>query len=98
MATLPPILKKMSRSKIRDIVGFIRGLYKASDNPEDCYIWVVDKDQDVREFGEWIHKQYEASTGHPPKAMHLVLHNVEDVKKVSKSDFKRMIKPWIDEE
>jgi len=73
-------------------------IYKLEDEKDKCYVWVVNKNKDKREIAEYFHTIYREHTGEQTKALHLFLDGVDDIQKMDKERFKKIIKPWLMEE
>ena len=72
-------------------------LKELPDDPDMCYVWLLDDDQSVAEFARSITTDYIDQCGRDPKALHLVLHGVKDITKFSKREVELQIRPWLKE-
>lgn len=70
-------------------------LKELPDDPDTCYVWLLNDDQSVAEFARSITTDYIDQCGHDPKALHLVLHGVKDITKFSKREVELQIRPWL---
>ena len=70
-------------------------LKELPDDPDTCYVWLLNDDQSVAEFARSITTDYIDQYGHDPKALHLVLHGVKDITKFSKREVELQIRPWL---
>jgi len=65
------------------------------DDPSKVYVWKVDTPEDVSEFSEYLSHAYVKNSGQEPKAMHIVVADVDEIKDIDKNEFITKIKPWI---
>lgn len=70
-------------------------LKELPDNKDTCYVWLLSKERDCVEFYRELCNSYYEQLKREPQAMHLVLHNVEDIAMFSKEQVKTKLKTWL---
>lgn len=65
------------------------------DDPSAVYVWLVDDPKESQEFADYVDHAFIRHKGHSPQAMHVVVSDVEEIKRIDKQIFEQKIKPWI---
>lgn len=70
-------------------------LKELADDEDMCYVWLLDRKKDCMEFSIELTAHYHEQMGRDPKAMHLVLHHVDDISLFNRSQVEGGLKKWL---
>lgn len=76
----------------------IKKLEALDDDPNKVYVWILGPEAGDDELQDWageIQSAYINRFGHVPRAVHLTVRDVQDVKRLTSEDQRQLLKPWV---
>lgn len=78
---------------VSDVVG-------VEDRPGNVYVWVLDDDatrEDREAFAATLHDRYVEAFGRPPRAVHIAVNEVEELKHLTRDEFMGRVQPFLED-
>lgn len=75
-------------------VDYYTNPHKIEDDPNKVYVWVVGEG-DRADFAEFIDHSFIEFKGTSPKALHMVVADIDQIKEIDAETYKSKIKPWL---
>jgi hypothetical protein len=76
----------------------LRRIGRLEDDPDAAYVWMLNESADgtdVDELTRRLESAFREQHGHPPRAMHFIVRDVDEVQPIPPEMVEDLIQPWL---
>jgi hypothetical protein len=78
----------------------VEKIVELDDDPAKAYVWILGHHatgENVASLKRHLDESYRENFGHEPRATHLIVANVDDLRELTEAEVEEYLKPWLRE-